>query len=209
MKCNGLWVQRVADTLVNMGFRWQLWQPCVCNMRLTSVPTWALWWRHCNLFWLWGPHSRQNMEVNRIALFWSPLICCAVCIDCKQILVLLHVGEKGNISCLCMQLPFASNSCVPTHRQTLVRIWCQFALYGLYHLARLILVWWWVFRFRLTMTLLHNGNIHGLLIRQRQPLQELFSGANVESTGSFQFAVLKICLGGNLFHYFCAILFTW
>jgi len=64
-------------------------------------------------------------------------------------------------------------------------------------------------RFRLTMTLLHNGNIHGLLIRQQQPLPELFSGANVESTGSFQFAVLKICLGGSLFHYFCAILFTW
>jgi hypothetical protein len=57
----------------------------------------------------------------------------------------------------------------------------------------------------LTMTLLHNGNIHGLLIRQWQPLQELFSGANVESTGSFQFAVLKICLGDSLFHYFCAI----
>jgi hypothetical protein len=59
------------------------------------------------------------MEVNRIALFWSQLICCVVCIDCKQMLVLLHVGEKGNISCLCMQLPFASNSCVPTRRQTL------------------------------------------------------------------------------------------
>ncbi len=113
-----------------MGFRWQLWQPYVCNMRLTSVQTWALWWRLCNLFWLWGPHSRQNMEVNRIALFWSPLICCAVCIDCKQMLVLLQVGEKGNISYLCMQLPSASNSCVPTHRQTLVTIWCQFALCG-------------------------------------------------------------------------------
>lgn len=61
---------------------WLLWLHCVSSMRLSSVQTWALWWRLCSRFWSLLPRL-PNLDAD----FMTSRICLPL-ISCSQPVVL-------------------------------------------------------------------------------------------------------------------------